>query len=100
LLPKRQVRNLIKKGSLKRIGHRQNRKQVEGLDLSKVIYTSGVYSAQSTAKPCFRISLQNGAGTMSNDKTLYARLGGYDAIAAVVDNLLPRLMSARHGCHG
>jgi hemoglobin len=24
--------------------------------------------------------------------TLYARLGGYDAIAAVVDNLLPRLM--------
>ena len=30
---------------------------------------------------------------MSNEKTLYARLGGYDAIAAVVDNLLPRLMS-------
>ena len=25
--------------------------------------------------------------------TLYARLGGYDAIAAVVDNLLPRLTS-------
>lgn len=25
--------------------------------------------------------------------TLYVRLGGYDAIAAVVDNLLPRLMS-------
>lgn len=25
-------------------------------------------------------------------KTLYERLGGYDAIAAVVDNLLPRLM--------
>ena len=25
--------------------------------------------------------------------TLYARLGGYDAIAAVVDNLLPRLAS-------
>ena len=24
--------------------------------------------------------------------TLYARLGGYDAIAAVADNLLPRLM--------
>ncbi|HET8562540.1 MAG TPA: group 1 truncated hemoglobin [Candidatus Binatia bacterium] len=25
-------------------------------------------------------------------KSLYARLGGYDAIAAVVENLLPRLM--------
>jgi hemoglobin len=25
--------------------------------------------------------------------TLYARLGGYDAIAAVADDLLPRLMS-------
>ena len=25
-------------------------------------------------------------------KTLYARLGGYDAIAAVADDLLPRLM--------
>ncbi len=25
-------------------------------------------------------------------ETLYARLGGYDAIAAVADNLLPRLM--------
>ena len=30
---------------------------------------------------------------MSDDKTLYARLGGYDAIAAVADNLMPRLMS-------
>ena len=30
---------------------------------------------------------------MSDKKTLYARLGGYDAIAAVSDNLLPRLMS-------
>jgi len=30
---------------------------------------------------------------MSNENTLYARLGGYDALAAVVDNLLPRLMS-------
>jgi len=28
---------------------------------------------------------------MSNDKTLYERLGGYDAIAAVVNDLLPRL---------
>ena len=27
------------------------------------------------------------------DKTLYERLGGYDAIAAVADNLLPRLES-------
>lgn len=26
-------------------------------------------------------------------KSLYTRLGGYDAIAAVVENLLPRLMS-------
>jgi hemoglobin len=30
---------------------------------------------------------------MSDEKTLYARLGGYDAIAAVADKLLPRLMS-------
>ena len=30
---------------------------------------------------------------MGEEKSLYARLGGYDAIAAVVDNLLPRLMS-------
>jgi hemoglobin len=28
---------------------------------------------------------------MSNSKTLYERLGGYDAIAAVADDLLPRL---------
>jgi hemoglobin len=27
------------------------------------------------------------------DKTLYERLGGYDAISAVVNDLLPRLMS-------
>ena len=26
-------------------------------------------------------------------KSLYARLGGYDAVSAVVENLLPRLMS-------
>ena len=26
-------------------------------------------------------------------KTLYERLGGYDAISAVANNLLPRLMS-------
>ena len=30
---------------------------------------------------------------MSEEKSLYTRLGGYDAIAAVVENLLPRLMS-------
>jgi hemoglobin len=30
---------------------------------------------------------------MSEEKSLYERLGGYDAIAAVADNLLPRLMS-------
>jgi hemoglobin len=29
---------------------------------------------------------------MNQSKTLYARLGGYDSIAAVADNLLPRLM--------
>jgi hemoglobin len=29
----------------------------------------------------------------SKAKTLYARLGGYDGIAAVCDDLLPRLMS-------
>lgn len=28
--------------------------------------------------------------------SLYARLGGYDAIAAVVDDLLPRLLSDPH----
>lgn len=30
---------------------------------------------------------------MSEATTLYTRLGGYDAIAAVADNLMPRLMS-------
>ncbi len=30
---------------------------------------------------------------MGEQKSLYARLGGYDAIAAVAENLLPRLMS-------
>jgi hemoglobin len=30
---------------------------------------------------------------MSDEKSLYTRLGGYDAIAAVTDNLLPRLIS-------
>ncbi|RUM94582.1 MAG: group 1 truncated hemoglobin [Thiothrix sp.] len=30
---------------------------------------------------------------MSEQSTLYARLGGYDAISAVVDNLLSRLIS-------
>ncbi|WGS83969.1 group 1 truncated hemoglobin [Methylomonas sp. UP202] len=30
---------------------------------------------------------------MSGNTTLYARLGGYDAIAAVVSNLLARLMT-------
>jgi hemoglobin len=29
----------------------------------------------------------------TKEATLYSRLGGYDAIAAVVDDLLPRLMS-------
>ena len=29
----------------------------------------------------------------TNAKSLYARLGGYDAISAVVDDLLPRLMA-------
>ncbi|MGY8769867.1 MAG: group I truncated hemoglobin [Pirellulales bacterium] len=28
-----------------------------------------------------------------NDQSLYQRLGGYDAISAVADNLLPRLMN-------
>lgn len=31
--------------------------------------------------------------TSQTGTTLYARLGGYDAIAAVADDLLPRLMS-------
>ena len=31
--------------------------------------------------------------TAQTTATLYARLGGYDAIAAVADDLLPRLMS-------
>ncbi len=30
---------------------------------------------------------------MSAAQTLYARLGGYDAVTAVVDDLLPRLMA-------
>jgi len=30
---------------------------------------------------------------MAESRTLYARLGGYDAIAAVAEHLLPRLMT-------
>jgi hemoglobin len=30
---------------------------------------------------------------MTEESTLYERLGGYDAVAAVVNNMLPRLMS-------
>jgi len=33
---------------------------------------------------------------MSETRTLYERLGGYDAIAAVAGNLLPRLMADEH----
>lgn len=29
----------------------------------------------------------------TSDQSLYSRLGGYDALAAVADNLLPRLMA-------
>ena len=32
---------------------------------------------------------------METGKSLYQRLGGYDAIAAVCNDLLPRLMSDR-----
>jgi hemoglobin len=32
-------------------------------------------------------------GMVMTEKTLYARLGGYDAISAVANDLLPRLMS-------
>jgi hemoglobin len=32
-------------------------------------------------------------GMIMSEKTLYERLGGYDAISAVVNDLLPRLMS-------
>ena len=32
---------------------------------------------------------------MSEEKSLYARLGGYDAIAAVSENLVSRLMADR-----
>src|SRR5262245_15762525 len=39
-----------------------------------------------------RTSAQGGGPLMAGS-TLYARLGGYDAIAAVCDDLLPRLMS-------
>src|SRR5215475_8904122 len=36
---------------------------------------------------------QRGAQTMNDAKTLYERLGGYDAICAVANDLLPRLQS-------
>jgi len=32
-------------------------------------------------------------GQMPNTPTLYERLGGYDAVSAVVNNLIPRLMA-------
>jgi hemoglobin len=36
---------------------------------------------------------------MAEQKSLYSRLGGYDAIAAVVDDLLPRLHSDQRLAH-
>ena len=33
---------------------------------------------------------------MPDKPTLYERLGGYDAVSAVVNNLLPRLMADEH----
>jgi len=40
--------------------------------------------------PKAEVAFKHGENVMSN-KTLYTRLGGYDAIAAVVSDLLPRL---------
>src|SRR2546422_10383731 len=48
----------------------------------------GVYCPGSSA-----VNHQHRRLIMGEQKSLYARLGGYDAIAAVADNLLPRLMS-------
>jgi hemoglobin len=48
--------------------------------------TPGFHSA------IMKTTLIRGDKLMSEEKTLYERLGGYDAIAAVANNLLPRLM--------
>ena len=48
----------------------------------------------AAAPKCYRLGIMRGSGglTMSEEqKTLYERLGGYDAIAAVANDLLPRL---------
>jgi hypothetical protein len=39
----------------------------------------------------FSVEQQEGAAMSEQDKTLYERLGGYDAIAAVANDLVARL---------
>ena len=42
-------------------------------------------------KPVDSKQIKDRGEFMADEKTLYARLGGYDAIAAVADNLVPSL---------
>jgi hemoglobin len=52
------------------------------------------YAGAGLAPASIRHAIHQGARHVSNpSKTLYDRLGGYDAIAAVASDLLPRLMA-------
>jgi hemoglobin len=53
------------------------------LALTVVAVAQGSQSSTNTS--------MSGAGSMQEKKTLYARLGGYDALAAVVDDFIGRL---------
>ena len=52
---------------------------------TKSVFSTGNQAARSTRLGEFTME--------GKSASLYARLGGYDAIAAVVDDLLPRLRS-------
>ncbi len=52
---------------------------------------AGTLAIGAAGQPSVNASLAGAAGLAQEKKTLYARLGGYDAIAAVVDDFITRL---------
>jgi hemoglobin len=55
-----------------------------------LLFAFSVIAAAQTSQSSTHASMA-GAGGMQEKKSLYARLGGYDAIAAVVDDFIMRL---------
>ena len=68
---------------------------------SLYLYNSGTIHLRTIASSSFQkvvwlmqdVTRDQQRGMIMTEKTLYERLGGYDAISAVVNDLLPRLMS-------